>query len=156
MSSLITSAIAAYLDTVRIPLRLACDTYSGWPFVLSLWFLHEEGRLFCATPASARVVSYLRREPRCAFEVAADDPPYCGVRGQALAEVVPARGEEILRRLLVRYLGGEDHALAQRLLARAHAEVAIVLTPVNLFTWNFSRRMQDVAPLRDKPCPPDG
>lgn len=155
MSSLITPPIAAYLDAVRIPLRLACDTHSGWPFVLSLWFLHEDGRLLCATNASARVVSYLRREPRCAFEVASDDPPYCGVRGQARAEIVPQRGEEVLRRLLARYLGGEDSALAQRLLARRHEEVAIVLSPVNLFTWNFSRRMQDIAPLRDKPCPPE-
>ncbi len=152
---IVNPAIAAYLDAARIPLRLACDTHSGWPFVLSLWFLHEEGRLFCATTASARVVSYLQREPRCAFEVAADDPPYCGVRGQALARIDPARGEEILRRLLARYLGGDNSALARRLLARAHEEVAIVLTPVNLFTWNFSRRMQDVAPLRTKPCPPE-
>lgn len=155
MGSLITPAIAAYLDAARIPLRLACNTQSGWPFVLSLWFLHEESRLFCATTASARVVSHLRREPRCAFEVAADDPPYCGVRGQALAEIDPARGEEILRRLLRRYLGGEDSALAQRLLARGQEEVAIVLTPINLFTWNFNRRMQHLAPSHAKPCPPE-
>lgn len=152
---IITPAIAAYLDEVRIPVRLACDTQSGWPFVLSLWYLHDGGDLYCATTDSARVVAYLRREPRCAFEVAADDPPYCGVRGQALARIDPARGQEILRRLLARYLGGDDSALARRLLARAHEEVAIVLTPVNLFTWNFSRRMQDVAPPRAKPCPPE-
>lgn len=151
--TLITPAIARYLDHTRIPLRLACDTQSGWPFVLSLWYLHEAGNLCCATVNTAKVVDYLRREPRCAFEVAADEPPYCGVRGQALAEIDQQRGEEILRRLLQRYLGGADSALARRLLARSEQEVAIVLQPVNVFTWNYSNRMQDVAGERKKPCP---
>lgn len=150
---LITPAIATYLDAIRIPVRLACDTHSGWPFVLSLWYLHEGNSLYCATSDTAKVVEYLRRAPRCAFEVAADEPPYCGVRGQALAEIDPARGEEILRRLLLRYLGGGDSSLARRLLARSKQEVAIVLTPVNLFTWNYSGRMRDATPQRTKPCP---
>ena len=102
---------------------------------------------------NARVVSYLRRNPRCAFEVAADEPPYCGVRGQARAEIDPHRGEEILRRLLIRYLGGTDSSLAQWLLSRANQEVAIRLSPVNVFTWDYSQRMQDLAPSTVKHCP---
>lgn len=139
-----------YLQTTIIPLRLSCLTASGWPVVLSLWYVYEEGGLYCATQAQARVVSYLQRDDRCAYEVAADQPPYCGVRGQARADIVPERGGEILERLLMRYLGDIDAPLARRLLAKRASEVAIRITPVNAFTWDYSARMAGTA---HKKCP---
>jgi nitroimidazol reductase NimA-like FMN-containing flavoprotein (pyridoxamine 5'-phosphate oxidase superfamily) len=145
---------AAYLDAIHIPLRLSCVTQSGWPYVLSLWYLHDAGKLYCATLESARVVSYLRREPRCGFEIAADQPPYCGVRGRAVAAIDPTQGQAVLSLLIDRYLDDRDNSLARRLLARSQDEVAIVLTPVQVFTWNYQRRMADAAPSRpDRICP---
>jgi hypothetical protein len=124
---------------------------------ISLWFKYQNGRLFCATQKSARVVSYLQNDPRCAFEIAADLPPYCGLRGQAIASIDEKIGGEILLQLLERYLGSTDSALARNLLAKRADEVAIVLKPVNVYTWDFSNRMQDVIPpmmdLADRVCP---
>ncbi len=146
-----------YLETIRIPLRLACTTKSGWPMAVSLWFMHQNGRLFCATQKSARVVSYLKNNPRCAFEIAADLPPYCGVRGQATANIDEKIGVGILEQLLVRYLGGTDNALGRNLLAKSDNEVAIILEPVKIYTWDFSSRMQNITlpklDLADKVCP---
>ena len=147
--------IQAYLDQSLIPVRLGCVTKSGWPVVLSLWFLYEKDGLYCASQQASKVVSYLATEPRCAFEVASDQPPYCGIRGQALASIQPELGQEILERLLLRYLGSLDKPLARKLLSHAEAEVAIRLEPVNLFSWNFDRRMKtSLNPTGDKPCPP--
>jgi hypothetical protein len=134
-------SIEQYLKEILIPLRLSCGSTSGWPVVLSLWYLYEDGDLFCATPQAARVVSYLEGESRCAFEVASDQPPYCGVRGRALASIQEDRGTEILERLLIRYLGGIDNNLAVQLLSRKEPEVAIRLKPISYHTWNFSDRM---------------
>lgn len=145
--------IATFLHEAEIPIRLACNSQSGWPVVISLWYLYEENNLYCATVEDARVVGYLRRDPRCAFEVAADEPPYCGVRGQARAAIDAKRGEEILRHLLIRYLGGTDSPLAQWLLSRVDQEVAIELSPINVHTWNYSQRMRDLAPSTEKLCP---
>jgi len=146
-----------YLESIRIPLRLACTTESGWPMAVSLWFKHQNGYLICATQKTARVVAYLKNNPRCAFEIAADIPPYCGVRGQAIASIDESIGGEILAQLLVRYLGSMDNALARNLLAKRDDEVAIVLKPINVFTWDFSSRMQDVSlpklDLSEKVCP---
>ena len=133
-----------FLDHKHIPLRLACQTSSGWPVVLSLWFLHRDGKLYCATRKSARVVSYLEAEARCAFEIAADTPPYCGLRGQAEARIDQDLGGEILEELIQRYLDGSDNQLARNLLKYKEEEVAIVISPVNLFEWNFSSRMEEV------------
>ena len=147
-------SIEKYLQETKIPIRLSCVMESGWPAVLSLWYLFEKGSLYCATPENAKVVSYLRAEPRCSFEVASDQPPYCGVRGRAVATVDPGRGVEILERLLYRYLGGINKPLAKKLLGRPRPEVAIRLDPQSFYTWNFSDRMADsLAYQETKICP---
>ncbi|MGD8806242.1 MAG: pyridoxamine 5'-phosphate oxidase family protein [Chloroflexota bacterium] len=147
-------SIQNYLQAIRIPLRLSCVDEAGWPVVLSLWFLYEDSSFYCATPERAKVVSYLRREPRCAFEVAADEPPYCGARGRAVATIDLETGWQILERLLVRYIGGTDNPLAETLLSRDDPEVAIRLEPQTFHTWNFSQRMKGTTPSNDeKPCP---
>ena len=153
--STITNNVAGFLSTVAIPVRLAATTESGWPVVVSLWYLVEDEKLYCATRQSAKIVTHLQNDSRCAFEVAADIPPYCGVRGQAEAAIDQERGAEILERLLIRYLGGTTSSLAQNLLSYRAEEVAIVIQPVNLFTWNFTERMRDSIEQSgiEKPCP---
>ena len=147
--------MAHFLEATRIPVRLGCKTKSGWPLVVSLWFLHQDGRIFCATQESARVVQYLKKEPRCGFEIAADQPPYCGVRGQAKSRIDKTLGAEILEKLLIRYLGNLENPLAKNLLAKAETEVAIVLEPVRVFTWDFSQRMAGIGEnlVPEKVCP---
>ena len=149
--------IDAFLDSVRIPIRLACKTKTDWPMVVSLWYLHQNGQLFCATQNNARVISYLQYDPRCAFEIAEERPPYCGVRGQAIATIDKSKGPAVLKQLLQRYLGSTQNSLAEQLLARSETEVAIVLKPIRIFSWDFSDRMKDlVQPVREsasKVCP---
>ncbi len=147
-------SVEKFFHGTKIPLRLSTNTSSGWPVVLSLWYLYEDGALYCATPQSAKVVDYLMQEPRCGFEVAADQPPYCGVRGRAVAVIEEDRGLEILERLLVRYLGGIESSLAKDLLNRPGSEVAIRLEPQSSYSWNFTNRMQDsLASQNAKVCP---
>jgi hypothetical protein len=146
-----------YLAKVRIPIRLSFRTESGWPFVLSLWFIYRDGLIYCATQEDARIVRYLENEPRCGFEIAGDLPPYCGIRGQARARVDRELGAEILEALLIRYLNGVENPLAKRLQTQAGQEVALVLDPINCFSWNFTERMKSVLPemlaLINKECP---
>ena len=149
--------IDAFLDSVSIPIRLACKTETDWPIVVSLWYQHQNDQLMCATQKSAKVVSYLQYDPRCAFEIAEERPPYCGVRGQAIATIDESMGPVVLKQLLQRYLGSTQNSLAEQLLAKSETEVAIVLKPIRIFTWDFSDRMRDVAQptseLAAKVCP---
>jgi len=133
---------AQFLADSRIPLRLATNTHTGWPIVVSLWFIHLEGSLWCATQDSAVIVGHLRNDARCGFEVAPDRPPYRGVRGRAKATIHADRGEEILRTLLDRYLGGTESPLASQLLSKSQSEVAIAITPVSMSSWDYRKRMK--------------
>jgi hypothetical protein len=137
--------VREFLEKVRIPIRLACKTKMDWPMIVSLWFLHQDGLLYCATQKSAKIIDYLQNDARCAFEIAEDRPPYCGIRGQARAKIDDTLGVEILERLLVRYLGGIDSDLAKKLLAKSQSEVAIVLDPIRIFSWDFSDRMISIS-----------
>lgn len=133
--------IDRHLRETVIPVRLACVDPDGSPLVLSLWFLWREGALWCATSPEARVVELLRREPRCGFEIARDEPPYRGVRGQGRAELLPEHGGAILEALVDRYVGTRESSFARWLLARRDDEMAIRIVPTHLSSWDFARRM---------------
>ena len=149
------SEVREYLAQVRIPIRLASITAGGWPALISLWYLYQDGLLYCATQESAKIIRYIEQNNRVAFEVAADDPPYCGVRGQARARIDDQLGAEILEMLLERYLGGTKNELAKNLLAKKDTEVAIVLEPMRIYTWDFRQRMKDIGDGQpsSKVCP---
>lgn len=134
--------IEELLDASVIPLRLGCVAPSGWPIVVSLWFARRGEELVCATQQSSSLVRALEREPRCAFEVAGEAPPYRGVRGRARVTIEPDEDLMTLSELLTRYLGGTDGAFARRLLARTTPEVVLRLDPVEVSSWDYSRRMR--------------
>lgn len=134
-------AIEQYLRTAVLPIRLASIAADGSPIVLSLWYLYEEGSIWCATQRTSRIVARLEREPRCGFEIAGDGMPYRGIRGRAQAAIDAQRGATLLPRLVNRYLGGLDSPLASWLLARVESEVAIRLDHLRVSTWDFTARM---------------
>jgi len=133
--------VQRFLEGAEIPLRLACNGGDGHPLLASLWFVPEGQTLWCATQRDAAVASVLARDARCAFEVSVESPPYLGVRGKAIARLHDERGEEVLRRLIERYLGSTDSKLARFLLDRVDQETAIGLEPQTLVSWDFRDRM---------------
>ena len=140
------SQVEAVLVEARIPMRLAANTPSGFPVVLSLWFLPEEDELLAAVHRDARIAKRLKTDPRCAFEIAPNEPPYRGVRGQAIARLETEGAIGLLERLLDRYLGSTDSKLGRFLLGRAEEELVVRLRPSWIASWDYSRRMEDASP----------
>lgn len=135
----------SFLAETTVPVRIACRTPAGGLWMLSLWFLPEDGDLWCATSATADVVGYLEHDDDVAFEVSTNEVPYRGVRGAGTATVEPDPDKSLLRELLERYLGGTESALADRLLAPGREEVRIRIDADRWYTWDFSERMRDAA-----------
>ncbi len=132
--------IRAFLDEIRIPIRVSSMGSNG-PIVQSLWFVYDEGSLWCATQATSVLAKRLAADDRIGFEVAADAPPYRGVRGTGHASIHPELAERVLRKLIVRYQGDAESDLSTWLLSRLDREVAIRIDALNLATWDFSGRM---------------
>lgn len=137
-----TSEIQEFLAASAVPMRLACNGASGTPVMASLWFVPLDGKLWCATQQGASVLRHLERDPRCAFEVAHEHPPYRGVRGQGRAALHAERGADILRRVAARYLEDLDSDFARWLFARADTETAIAVDPTRVLSWDFTERMR--------------
>ncbi len=135
------SQIERFSRETLVPMRVACNGASGHPVLASLWFVPMDGKLWCATQRSASVVSILRRDPRCAFEVSVETPPYRGIRGSGMATMHDDRGEPILRTLIDRYLGDSNAKLASHLLERVEQETAIAIEPKTLVSWDYTERM---------------
>ncbi len=133
--------IDAFLYECTFPLRLACVGDDGFPRVVSVWYGYDGERLRCVSHRSSQLVSLLQRCDRVGFELAPNEPPYHGVRGQGIATLDSDADGAVLGQMLQRYLGGADSKLGNWLLSRAEDEVLITIAPVRLFSWDYRERM---------------
>jgi hypothetical protein len=130
-----------YLQDCTYPLRLACVGDDGFPRVVSVWYGYDGSQLHCVSHRSSQLVALLERDQRVGFELAPNEPPYHGVRGQGVASLDSDADGTVLSELLTRYLGGADSKLGQWLLSRAQDEVLISIAPQRLFSWDYRERM---------------
>ena len=135
------ACVADFLAREISPVRLAPRWGNGVPLPVSVWYLYDDGAIWCASHADSRLVKALGKSPRIGFEVSVNDVPYRGIRGQGRVEQVPAEGRARLEQLIDRYLGSRESSLAQWLLSRADDEVALRLVPDWILSWDFSERM---------------
>ena len=130
------------LVNLVVPLRLACLTKSGWPMIVPLWFKFLNDRFYCATQENAKIISYLNKDNRCAFEISSEIPPYRGIRGQGKTIIKKELGIEILQTVIEKYLQKKDKDLTTYLLKSKEKEVAIEITPIKIFYWDYTNRMK--------------
>ena len=128
----------------KIPIRLACIKPNGMPSIVSLWYIQIDGKIYCATQKSAKIVSYFQKNPLCGFEIAGDKPPYKGTRGEGNVKVLDEKGQEILAILIQKYLGDKESMLSSFLKNNSKTEVAIEISPQKIFNYDYSSRMKDI------------
>ncbi len=132
--------ITEFLTESKIPIRIATNGSSG-PLVQSLWFFSDGLHMWCCTQRTSLLAKRIERDDRVGFEVAADTPPYRGVRGTGVAHLIDDNVEETLRSLISRYQGTKHTPLSEWLLSRVDKEVAIRIEPHTVTSWDFSARM---------------
>ncbi len=112
--------------------------------VISLWYVCNDHKIYCATQKMAKIVSHLQRNPLCGFEIAADKPPYKGMRGEGIAKILNETGVYVLDLLIEKYLGEKESALSKLLRNNSKTEVAIEIIPQKIFKYDYSKRMKNI------------
>ena len=128
----------------KIPIRISFMKSNGFPTVVSLWYTHENGRIYCAVQKTAKVISYIQKNPKCGFEIAGDMPPYKGLRGEGTVNIIHDKGKEVLETLIEKYLGTKESTLSRFLRDNSKNEVAIEIIPQKTYSYDYSKRMKDV------------
>ena len=146
MSAIVTgpwnrSQIDSFLQDSTFPLRLACVGDDGVPRVVSVWYGYDGHRLRCVSHRSSKLISLLKGSDRVGFELAPNEPPYYGVRGQGIAQLDTAADGTVLTELMQRYLGRTESKLGNWLLSRADDEILITIEATRLFSWDYRDRM---------------
>jgi nitroimidazol reductase NimA-like FMN-containing flavoprotein (pyridoxamine 5'-phosphate oxidase superfamily) len=139
-------AILNFLRDTRSPMRISSLSKKGYPQITSLWFVLENEKFFCCTQPHSVVCKQIAENPKVGFEVAVNEPPYFGISGRGNARLVSGDASDMLTALTERYLEGRDAKLKNWLLSRADTEVIIELTPLQITSWDFRKRM--TAPSR--------
>jgi hypothetical protein len=127
-----------------IPIRIGFIKPNGAPSIISLWYIDINGKIYCATQKTAKILHYLENKPTCGFEIAGDQPPYKGSRGEGTVKIIPSKGPEILKMLIKKYLGDKESKLSKFLTSHSKNEIAIEITPKKIFHYDYSKRMKGI------------
>ena len=111
--------------------------------MVSVWYGYDGQSLRCVSHRSSQLVGLLQRCERVGFELAPNEPPYHGVRGQGIVQLGSDADGEVLGEMLQRYLGGTESKLGKWLLSRSEDEVLITIEPLRMFSWDYRERMED-------------
>ncbi|TNF35899.1 MAG: pyridoxamine 5'-phosphate oxidase family protein [Gammaproteobacteria bacterium] len=130
-----------YLDHTTVPMRLACHTPSGYPQVVSIWYLRDGQQLVGITHQSSHLMRLIKQNPHVGFEVAVNEPPYRGIRGFGDIEWGKAGARDVMQQLVTRYLGNNHDALASWLMSRVDEEMVLRIHPVSISSWDYRSRM---------------
>ena len=128
----------------KIPIRIGFIKPNGAPSIISLWYIDINGKIYCATQKTAKILHYLENKPTCGFEIAGDQPPYKGSRGEGTVKIIPSKGSEILKMLIKKYLGDKESKLSKFLTSHSKNEIAIEITPRKIFHYDYSKRMKGI------------
>ena len=128
----------------KIPIRIGFIKPNGAPSIISLWYIDIDGKIYCATQKTAKIIQYLETNPSCGFEIASDQPPYKGSRGEGIVKIIPSKGPEILKLLIKKYLGEKESTLSKFLRGHSQNEIAIEITPTKIFHYDYSKRMKGI------------
>ena len=133
----------ADLLDLAIPAHLATLDPAGFPRIIPIWFLWEDGSFYLSSGLQSRHVQDLARDPRAGLCITVEEGqtetgyrPFRQIMVRGYARVQPDTGAIWARKLIGKYITGQAGMLrAQGIAGEAH--VVIVLRPERFLTTGF-------------------
>jgi nitroimidazol reductase NimA-like FMN-containing flavoprotein (pyridoxamine 5'-phosphate oxidase superfamily) len=126
-----TAEQAQLLDLALLA-RLGFAAADGWPRVIPIWYVREDGELLMTTGAASFKARRLRADPRAAVEVSTPERPYRELEASGTVTLEPladSRKLDVRRRIARRYLSEADAEVYARL---PYEVVLVRFRPVRL------------------------
>ena len=142
MQKLDNTRMHRFIQNEKIPIRVAFVKLNGTPGIVSLWYIVNDGKIYCAVQKTAKITSHFEKNSLCGFEIAADKPPYKGIRGEGTVKILNEAGAYVLDLLMDKYLGEKESILSKFLKNNSKTEIAIEITPQAVFNYDYSKRMK--------------
>lgn len=123
---------AETLEFLSRPLlmRLATHGADGYPQVTPVWFMQQDGSLYCSTEQERVKVRNILRNPRVGASID-DDHPYRGISLKGIASVREKEIEPLVRRIAARYVPARELDALMAWLFKG-PRVVLQITPVNV------------------------
>ena len=140
-----SAELTALLDSgLRdMPIRFAVQGEGGFAKIISLWYQYRDGCFYSVTHDSSWVLHQLKTNNQVGFEIAANTPPYKGIRGVGHLSVSALR-DDLQEQLIDHYLGSRQSDFARWLLSYKAGEMVIQIKPEKMSTWDYTEKMQGI------------
>ncbi len=133
----------ADLLNLAIPAHLATLDPAGFPRIIPIWFLWEDGSFYLSSGPQSRHVQDLARDPRAGLCITVEEGqtetgyrPFRQIMVRGYAQVQPDTDEIWARKLIGKYITGQAGMLRAKLIA-GEPLVVIVLRPERFLTTGF-------------------
>lgn len=128
-----------------ILMRLGMVDRQGWPVVVPVWHIFEDGVFRVAAGTTSHKANLLRANPRAYFTVDTGGATYGdtrGVRGRAEVRVIDGDVKlavDVTRKGLLKYTGTDKDSHADELLKWAHdgGMSVVELTPIRFGAFSY-------------------
>ncbi len=149
MPGLSAADVDAFLAEPGHLVRLATVDAEGWPRVVPLWFVHDDGRILFTPRAASAFLADLRRDGRVAVSIDEEAHPWRKVTVRGRAECLHDLGEDdqwrdLYRRIARRYVSPTAaDAYVDATIAEPRALYAVTLAASTVTTWRMPVRGED-------------
>ena len=133
----------ADLLDLAIPAHLATLDPAGFPRIIPIWFLWEDGSFYLSSGLQSRHVQDLARDPRAGLCITVEESqtetgyrPFRQIMVRGKASVQPDTNASWARKLIGKYIPGEAGVRRAKLEA-GKPHVVIVLRPERFLTTGF-------------------
>jgi len=131
-----------FLEKSVLNLQLGTVDADGEANIHTVWYVHENGRLYIDAARASKKVANIRRNPRVYFCVDDEKTPYRGVRGKGTATIHEdvSVALPIAERIMLKYTGSLDNDIAAALLdgVRAGKSALVEIEPLYYSTWDHA------------------